>query len=353
MSATLTPADDSVAPAGPIEASEWFYSRQGVRNGPIPLEEFRRMIEAGELVPEDRVYAEGLGQWAFVHEVKDRLPPKKSAASTSPSASASKAGGPVATAERAAAAKKGATKAGPPKAAAAAAAAPAPAKKPAPKQTAEGPDEGFSLPARGGGVDPESAVGQIGGRAAEILKGFPTPMGDTETSPLDFEQLDELRVATSHRKALLRFKMMCMVLTLGTFCLLFVPMLLIVVGLAKLLPAMPLLTGAPKNLLYTGLGVSVALIVVYQATATAANKARSWGPLALLALLVLGTGVGVWRAMANSEVVFGGLPQKILFGVGSLICLLFIGICIRAIAGAAGFVTSPAWCQEALVYSKL
>jgi hypothetical protein len=342
MSATLSPADNSTAPAGPIEATEWYYSRQGVRNGPIPLEEFRRMIEAGELVPEDRVYAEGLGQWAFVHEVKDRLPPKKAAASAPAPAAAAKSG-PVATAERAAAAKKGVTKAGPPKAAVAAPKKPA-AKKPVAVEESE---EGA------GTLDYRNPNAELNGRTAEILKGFPTPMGDTETAPLDFEQLDELRVAAGHRKALLRFKILCTVLTLGTFFFVFVPLLLIVLGMSKLIPVgLPKMNGA-KNVAYISLGVSAALMFIYQASAAAAHKSRAWGPLVVMAFIIAGAGLSVWRGVAQSQVTFGSLPATIMFGVVCLIWALFIGICVRAIAGAAGFVTSPAWCQEALVYSKL
>jgi hypothetical protein len=353
MSATLTPEGGPEAASSIIEATEWFYSRQGVRNGPIPLEQFRKMIESGEVVPEDRVYAEGMGQWAFLREVVHRLPPKSAAPAPAPAAPAAPGKSKPA---------KGAAHKAPPAATKPAPAKPAPApakpeparvdpaKRPPPKRATleQAHDDDNDRPT----LNDDSPVSELNGRTAEILSGFPTPMGDTTTAPLDFEQLDELRVAAGHRKALTRFKMLCTFLTLATFCLVVIPLLLVLTNHLKALPE-KFPTVAAKNVIYTSIAVSLGLIVVYQAASAAAHKAKTWGPLLVSGVIVLGAGLTVWRAVMHSQQIFRGLPEMILFGVICLTWALFIGICVRAIAGAAGFVTSPAWCQEALIYSKL
>jgi hypothetical protein len=203
----------------------------------------------------------------------------------------------------------------------------------------------------GGAIDYFNPSPEIDGRAAEILTGFPTPTGDTSKSPLDFEQLDQLRVAAGHRKALLRFKALCSVLTLATLCIAVIPLSLVVVGMYTRMPAVFRL-GFASRIIFITLGVSVGLMVIYQAASAAAHKAKSWGPLVVLGLILVGVIPGVARAVMMPRLVFGTMTTTILFGVTCVAWVLFISICVRAVRAASGFVKSPVWCQEALVYSK-
>jgi TM2 domain-containing membrane protein YozV len=56
-------------------ASEWFYSHDGERHGPVPVEQIREMAAAGRLRPDDLVWQTGMADWAPAGTVSGLLPP--------------------------------------------------------------------------------------------------------------------------------------------------------------------------------------------------------------------------------------------------------------------------------------
>lgn len=77
-------------------ATEWHYSRDGIRLGPVSTNRLRELANSGELLPTDLVWREGLGQWAPAAKVQGLfpaissapppLPPNSHVASVSPQA---------------------------------------------------------------------------------------------------------------------------------------------------------------------------------------------------------------------------------------------------------------------------
>lgn len=65
-------------------ASEWHYSREGKRYGPVPLSELKKLAEAGELAPSDFVWKEGLPEWVEASSIKGLLPPEDRSSSQCP-----------------------------------------------------------------------------------------------------------------------------------------------------------------------------------------------------------------------------------------------------------------------------
>lgn len=54
-------------------ASEWYYSHEGKRYGPMPLSELKKLAEAGELGPSDFVRKEGLPEWVEASSIKELI----------------------------------------------------------------------------------------------------------------------------------------------------------------------------------------------------------------------------------------------------------------------------------------
>lgn len=46
--------------------SNWYFARDGVQNGPYSLDEMRMMVAAGQVGPDDMVWADGMPQWSTV-----------------------------------------------------------------------------------------------------------------------------------------------------------------------------------------------------------------------------------------------------------------------------------------------
>ena len=58
---------------GPVD-TEWFYARDGVRQGPVPADELRRLAAGGALRPHDLVWREGMPQWQPAGQATDFFP---------------------------------------------------------------------------------------------------------------------------------------------------------------------------------------------------------------------------------------------------------------------------------------
>jgi hypothetical protein len=55
-------------------ASEWYYSIDGEKTGPVTSAELRRLASTGELKPSDLVWKEGMATWSPVNSMKGLLP---------------------------------------------------------------------------------------------------------------------------------------------------------------------------------------------------------------------------------------------------------------------------------------
>jgi TM2 domain-containing membrane protein YozV len=56
-------------------ANEWYYSHDGERHGPVPVEQIKEMAASGQLRPDDLVWQTGMESWTAVGKVPDLLPP--------------------------------------------------------------------------------------------------------------------------------------------------------------------------------------------------------------------------------------------------------------------------------------
>lgn len=55
-------------------ASDWFYSRNGERRGPVSSSELRRLAATGQLLPSDLVWKEGMENWVRASSSSDLFP---------------------------------------------------------------------------------------------------------------------------------------------------------------------------------------------------------------------------------------------------------------------------------------
>jgi hypothetical protein len=68
-----------------MTAIEWYYARGNKQHGPVNSAELKRLATAGELVPDDLVWREGLTEWAPARSVRGLFEPEtKPAAEESP-----------------------------------------------------------------------------------------------------------------------------------------------------------------------------------------------------------------------------------------------------------------------------
>jgi TM2 domain-containing membrane protein YozV len=56
-------------------ANEWYYSHDGERHGPVPVEKIKEMAAAGQLRPDDLVWQSGMETWTAASKVPGLLPP--------------------------------------------------------------------------------------------------------------------------------------------------------------------------------------------------------------------------------------------------------------------------------------
>ena len=56
-----------------MSISQWFYGRDGVQHGPVSEDALRRMIDSGELRPDELVWREGVAAWQPAREVPGLL----------------------------------------------------------------------------------------------------------------------------------------------------------------------------------------------------------------------------------------------------------------------------------------
>ena len=55
-------------------AQQWYYVKDGQRQGPVTVETLKELAASGQLVPSDLVWKEGMSQWAEAHKVKGLYP---------------------------------------------------------------------------------------------------------------------------------------------------------------------------------------------------------------------------------------------------------------------------------------
>ncbi|MBI4911111.1 MAG: DUF4339 domain-containing protein [Acidobacteria bacterium] len=67
-------------------ARNWYYSRDGQSQGPVPEEQLRAMVANGVVRGEDLVWAEGLAAWTPLRQVPELAPPPPPAAVYTPPA---------------------------------------------------------------------------------------------------------------------------------------------------------------------------------------------------------------------------------------------------------------------------
>jgi hypothetical protein len=56
-----------------MAGSQWFFGRNGVHHGPVSDEVLRRMVDSGELRPDELVWREGMAAWQPAQEVPGLL----------------------------------------------------------------------------------------------------------------------------------------------------------------------------------------------------------------------------------------------------------------------------------------
>ena len=68
-------------------ASEWYFTKNGQRHGPITSQQLKELAAKGELGPADLVWKEGMPQWVPASKVKGLMPSSAAVTSkpTSPS----------------------------------------------------------------------------------------------------------------------------------------------------------------------------------------------------------------------------------------------------------------------------
>jgi GYF domain 2/Domain of unknown function (DUF4190) len=59
--------------AEPVEML-WYYSKNSTQLGPVPFEELRARLASGEITPSDRVWREGMKDWAVISAVEELRP---------------------------------------------------------------------------------------------------------------------------------------------------------------------------------------------------------------------------------------------------------------------------------------
>src|ERR1700683_4075217 len=56
-------------------ANEWFYSHDGERHGPVPVEQIKDMAASGQFRRDDLVWQTGMADWMAAGDVPGLLPP--------------------------------------------------------------------------------------------------------------------------------------------------------------------------------------------------------------------------------------------------------------------------------------
>jgi len=59
-----------------LRPARWFHLVEGVRSGPVPLDEMRELILEGSLAPDSWVWADGMPDWMHVRDVPALVPPR-------------------------------------------------------------------------------------------------------------------------------------------------------------------------------------------------------------------------------------------------------------------------------------
>lgn len=77
--ATEQPAAPTVQPTSVVpaqaaaqpELEQWYYTHDGAECGPVSKSELQRMLAAGQVIPEDHVWFDGMESWQRVRDVPD------------------------------------------------------------------------------------------------------------------------------------------------------------------------------------------------------------------------------------------------------------------------------------------
>ena len=65
-------------------SSQWYYSKNGQRQGPVDSEELKKLTATGQLQATDLIWKEGMGQWTEAKKVKGLFPAQGTTAPQSP-----------------------------------------------------------------------------------------------------------------------------------------------------------------------------------------------------------------------------------------------------------------------------
>jgi hypothetical protein len=255
------------------------------------------MIQSGELSPDDRVFGEGMTDWAYVRDVQDRLadvplPVPVLAAPPDPSAP--------------------------------------------PPPTIE-----YYRPER-----------KLWPRAQRVLNGLPTPTGDHNPSPLSDVHLEDLHRAARYDRALRQFGVASNIAAIATGVFGILPAALV------LFMTYTFGSRAARSVTSTVILLLAACLisaVTYAAAARAALRCRLWGPIAALGLASLNAIFLLERfsrVFPFARMGFFPFPALIPLAIALAILGYVIVSSVRAILAIPGFVGSPVWCQEALVVTR-
>jgi len=65
-------------------AQEWHVQKNGVQQGPFPLEELQQWVQSGRLLPADRVWTKGMADWGSAGEAQELFPAQSAQSPTDP-----------------------------------------------------------------------------------------------------------------------------------------------------------------------------------------------------------------------------------------------------------------------------
>jgi hypothetical protein len=294
-------------------AATWFYMRGNQRNGPVPIDEMRRLISDGELTGDDLVWAIGMSQWTPAGCV-----PTLAALIDGNSA-------PVATAVAIA--------------------------EPVQMQPAPVP-ESVQQPLQE--YPQQSSLGYYSGtmgmpqRAATTLRGHATPTGDIGDWPINDAHYELLRRAAKLRKKITGAAQLYRALMALT------AIATVIIGIAMLVGG---LSGPASARMMMGIGGGIAMAVLvgitflYYFASRATTRSQRWGPLTMFILFVLSVGLNFVSIVISAS---GRHPEDAVGPIlGAILPAMFAVVSWRAFSSIPSYRSFPAWCQELLATLKL
>ena len=296
----------------------WYWSDGDARNGPVKPADLARMAVAGQLRADSLVWTDGMAEWKPVGQVAGLVKYlERGAAATGAVAAAT----PVAVLDA------------PDVSQAYAPAAPLAPFRP------KGNDGGLAYYTPGQGMPP---------RAAETLRKYATPLGDTGQWPLADAQVAEFATAAKLRRQVIGAAQAALLGFAGSI-LIGVIIVPIVVLASTRSPAPPAVLGF---IVLFAVGLSVFYGFAWRATL----KARRWAPLTLGILQSIFGALNLFSVLLNSanssNSSADGTATLIGNAIGLLIQGAFIYVFFRGYSAIPKYLGQPAWCQELIVIAE-